>query len=362
MLKAFSQKTTRAKIGVVGSILIDIIASTEDEGALDATGKVEALNIGGCAYNISFYLRKLGAQVGIFSAVRDRSPLTPFIIRKLQTEKIDRRWIRFDADVPEGLFVAHKTGTDVTRAVTSTCIDSVSVEPDEISEFVKSYDLIVCDMGLNVDQLGHVLKAGRRYKKHVICNGTSDSRIEKIRHLTNVPPFFALVMNQAESKRLIPNLDELLLNERHGQIRKIAHAKNVIITRGALGMLCIDLDDNIRHYPPVSVREIKSTIGAGDALTACVAMSALDQEENAVLSLDTIGDFDAHMENIMPIALAEMGATRGSAFLFDRRVVKYGFKERKDNTFLRVDRGHWAMAGFALSLTIGLLAWFFPIH
>lgn len=355
MLRGFFQRKQQPRAGVVGSVLIDIIASTDEENRLDAVGRVATLNIGGCAYNIAYYLRQLKFQVSLFTVLKDRSILTPFIIRKLEREKIGRRFIFFDRDVPEGVFVAHHRGQQVDRAVTSTCVDAADLDLARLEEFISRCDVVACDMGLSVQQLSNVLEGAGRLRKNVICNATSDSRVTRIKGLHADRTMFALVMNADEARCLIPDLDTLLKRKKYSEIRRLAHARNVIITQGADGVICVTSDDELCRYAPINVPNVQSTVGAGDALTACVVASSVSLEPGGVLCLDRLGDFDSHMRGIMPIVLTQPGATRHSAELFDKGMVAYGYEGKRDSLLWRIDRAHWALIAAWLSIILAFI-------
>ena len=350
--RGFFRKTSGAKFGVIGSILIDVIASTVDESSRDAIGKVGSLNIGGCAYNISFYLRKLDLNVSIYSVLRNKSILTPFILNKLSKEKINRSNIDLRDDVPEGVFVAHQCGEEVERAVTSTCFDVSDLDLHKLESFVQSSDIIICDMGLSAEQLTCVMQYAGKVGKKVICNGTSDSRILHLQKLPSQTRMFALIMNTAECARLLPGLDTLIKEGKFAEIRKSCRAKNIVVTKGKSGMLVISGDDSIQNLPRIDVDNIVSTIGAGDALTACVAATSVDLGIDDPLNLNNLSGLQAKMRTIMPIVLAEVGATRNSGDLFDKRVVKFGYFEKPDSKSFGIEREHWGLVGWITGILL----------
>ena len=364
--KAFSRKNKRRKIGVCGSILIDVIAATDDELSADAIGEVGSLHIGGCAYNMAYYVRKLGLDVSVFSVLRNRSVLTPFILKKLQKEGIQRRFIKLEDDIDEGIFVAHRVGTDVTRAVTSVCFGTKPIDEKQFRQFVSEVDLVLCDFGLSADQLNVVLSICAEKEVKVFCNGTSDSRIKQLQSIDESKRMFALVMNAKESQSALGDLANNITDENADEIRSICRAENVIITMGSQGMKIVRSDNKVKQLGAVSVAKTSSTVGAGDALTACAAASSISFSRDAVLDISIQGgsQFEADLKNVMPKVLSTEGATSDSHALFDPSVVRYGFRGKtafkQDPVLLYLKRENWVsvgvMLGIVLTTTFGILS------
>ena len=350
MLRGYSRKRNRPKIGVIGSVLIDIIAVSNDHTKEDSIGEVASINIGGCAYNISYYLRQLKCRVSILTALKDRSILTPFIISKLRREGIFTNYIIVSEGIREGIFAAHQVGAEVKKAITSTCIDAVDIRQEFLERFVEDCDIVACDLGLDVREIASLLDIARERGLRVICNGTSDARVLRIKALANDKRFYAVVLNRSEISALVPNYQELIDSGSAQSLREQCRADNVIITLGENGMLTVSADNQFKPYPAVQVGEVRSTVGAGDALTACITAACVRNEYSDILNIDELDDFAAKFREIMPGVLSVQGATRGSDALFDGSVLSFGFASKTSKNYLGVDRDVWMVLGIFLGL------------
>lgn len=346
-------RSKQPKIGVIGSVLVDIIATPAQSQKEDSEGNV-SINIGGCAYNICYNLRKLNCKVSLFSVLKDESILTPFILNKLKQEKINHSFVFLDKTVPEGLFVSHAENKSSSKAVTSTCIDKAQLNFEKIRTFISKNDIIACDLGLSSAQLSTIIKICDKKGKKLICNGTSDGRINRITALDEGQKLYAIIMNSSQALTILPNFENLLEEEKYEEILLTSRAKNVIVTKSDKGMIRIDEAGECKRFPASTAPTVVTTIGAGDALTACVATASAGNNSDSFLGQNSSTRFSSKFNQIMPDVLAEEGATKGSDALFDHGVVTMGYGRKKSHKVLGIDRDVWMVSGILLAV-IGLV-------
>ncbi|MEL8055452.1 MAG: PfkB family carbohydrate kinase, partial [Pseudomonadota bacterium] len=222
----------------------------------------------------------------------------------------------------------------VKRAVTSTSIDQVSIDDLNISNFISNKSAIVCDLGMNANQLSVVLDEAGKSSIPVICNGTSDGRISRIQNIYSTTKFYALVMNRSEAKTIIENFSVNYASKNAKNICEQCHASAVVITLSERGMLTLFEDGSVREHPAYSTTSIVSTVGAGDAMTACLTAAVASRiSQNDSLEYNELDDCFGKMKRIMPTVLSIEGSTNGCDQLFSEKIVTQGFGKKRDDFF-----------------------------
>jgi D-beta-D-heptose 7-phosphate kinase/D-beta-D-heptose 1-phosphate adenosyltransferase len=110
--------------------------------------------------------------------------------------------------------------------------------------------------------------------------GSSRSRAKmvcldpKIRNFAHYREVDVITPNQNEAERAsgVEITDESSLSAAARQIRDLTGARNVLITRGELGMSMLSAEGEMTHIPTVA-REVYDVTGAGDTVIATLGLA-----------------------------------------------------------------------------------------
>lgn len=277
---------------VIGSVLVDIIAKVANsDRKRDRIGEVNGFAVGGCAYNIFFTIKSLGVPVRLFTGINSGSPFRKKIIRKLKEVGGRDFELKLIDNAPEALFVAQRFGPHIIQAVSSTSIDKYEFPESWLKSNIGYASVVVIDLSLTALQIDSIISHVNTSNAELICNGTSDDRIVRLKDLKNgrvnslvcsEDEFTALTgLNWGAASKMTPS-----------EVCRLAFCTRLVVTLGEKGFAMFDplSDDDIpKHYPAGTDQSaIKSTMGAGDALTACFAVARFqDRTRGMKFSVDT---------------------------------------------------------------------------
>ncbi len=273
---------------VVGSVLLDVIATYKEDtppNQIDITGTLDAYRIGGKAYNVAHNLVSLGCRTRLMTYLSGKSFSTSFFRKKLQEEGLLGDFVFFRNNLPEGAFVAHRRGSVVERAVTSTVIQIVNIPLGVIEKALEGVKLLVLDCSLSPSQISAFCKSAKQKSLGIIILGTSDSRVPSLL-FSELDPYSidVLILNKAEFRALCKKVAKLgsnraifddprkLTKETIIDICNNFYATNVIVTLSEDGMVILDKAGGSQSFDgPSKGQPVISTTGARDALSAVVA-------------------------------------------------------------------------------------------
>lgn len=240
--------------------------------------KRETWHLGG-AGNVVSNLLELGARavpIGVVGA--DEAA-------KMVRERFAERYARIDGVITDGSrpttrktrVVAH-SGRQYQQIVRADREDrspvSNLIEDRIIAAFnqaISSADAVIVsdyDKGLLTPRvLREVIGAGRS-RTRMVC---LDPKIRNFAHYREVD---VITPNQREAERAsgVEITDASTLGAAARRIRDLTDSKNVLITRGELGMSLLDAEGEMTHIPTMA-REVYDVTGAGDTVIATLTLS-----------------------------------------------------------------------------------------
>ena len=120
---------------VIGSVHLDAIANFEDAGqetAVDKIGTQFRLATGGTAFNVARYLKSLGHETFILSALNRHSESAPIIDRALETAGLRPDYLLDDPTLGESAFVALFRSGELFLASSHTNVDQSQIITDTL--------------------------------------------------------------------------------------------------------------------------------------------------------------------------------------------------------------------------------------
>ncbi len=274
------EKFSEQRIVVIGDLMLDEfiwgqVRRISPEAPVPVVEvKRETLNPGG-AGNVVTNLIELGAQavpVGIIGDDEAGSMLS----RRFKECSAGTSGLVVDDTRPttrKTRIVAHSQQMVRADREDRTPIKGV-IEQRVISAFMTALDradaVIISDYDkglLTPTVLGAVIEAARSRGK-IVC---LDPKIKNFLHYRRVD---VITPNQLEAERAtgIELTDQAALAAAAQRIRQMLDCRNVLITRGELGMSLLDVEGRIMHIPTVA-REVYDVTGAGDTVIATLALS-----------------------------------------------------------------------------------------
>lgn len=354
----FSQKLKPPTALVIGSVLVDIIVDSPQDSSLeDQIGKIDRLRLGGCAFNIFKNLRHLNVNAQILTALKKDSPLRVFVELAIRNSGARRSIVLKSSANHEGIFVAFVDNGKSYKAVTSTVVDYTHVDFSSYEKILKISDVIVIDMSLTQSQIEQLIRLSLRYGVPIVCNGTSDGRVKKLRMLPEKNlRLHSLVCSEGEAMSLFEDSIEKIVSCKPSDLCRLACCDFVLITRGAKGYVQFDArSDAPRFEPAPHLNEkmtIQTTLGAGDALTACYAAElATSRLQERSFSFD-------HFVRLVGSRVPEILNTRGATEDSNIDLGSLGWLEKlnEPGKSLGIRSDHWQMVGAVFAVLAVLVA------
>ena len=258
-------------IVVIGAVFVDIKGyplSTYIPGGRNS-GRVEQVH-GGVSRNIVEDIANVELRPSFVRLV-DESSAGADVVKKLQSHKVDTRYIRTTPDgMGTWLAIFDNTG-DVTASISkrpdlSPIADILDEQGDEI---FSQADSILLEIDMEKDIVKRTFALAEKYRKPVYAVVSNMSiAIERRDFLRSVHCF---ICNQQEAGILFSeNYDGLSPDEMLPILRdKIrgAQIRRMVVTMGAQGAVFATLDGEDGYCPAKKV-DVKDTTGAGDAFFA----------------------------------------------------------------------------------------------
>jgi D-beta-D-heptose 7-phosphate kinase/D-beta-D-heptose 1-phosphate adenosyltransferase len=170
---------------------------------------------------------------------------------------------------------------------------STIVEDRVIAAFnqaLSSADAVIVsdyDKGLLTPRALRAVIGSARSRVRLVC---LDPKIRNFAHYREVD---VITPNQAEAERAsgVEITDERSLSAAARRIRELTECKNVLITRGELGMSLLGEGEQMTHIP-TTAREVYDVTGAGDTVIAALTLalaSGADLNEAAIIANHAAG-------------------------------------------------------------------------
>ncbi len=261
------------KILVIGACNIDIIGMASEKLLQNESniGKIR-IALGGVAKNIATNLYNLGADVAFLTLIgKDH-------FARLQKEELDALKMDFDnsffKDTLSSTYVAiHDENGDLAVAVNDMRafeqIDKEDFEP--LHDYIDTFDVLVFDTNLTQDVLEHLI---RKYQdKTIFVDGVSQSKVRRLKNL--LPHIDLLKINQFELNALlnVENCDIIA-----GVKYLIQNGLKCCLVSSSNNPITYNIERNIYQSITHKIKDIKSTIGAGDALFSGVIYSLINDK------------------------------------------------------------------------------------
>ncbi len=276
-----------AKILVIGSAHLDILAEFNDfgqEDAIDKIGSAVNLGFGGTALNISAWLDELGYRPFLFTAIDHSSFTGQAVLNALRAGRLSTKYVLDDSQLSDSAFVAGLTGGDLNFAVSYMGVGESGRMEDALSEVVPRFRWVVFDCNLSKWMIGVIAELCRDTRATLIGTATSDTKADR---LLSAQPYGigAVSLNLREAGAL---LDVAEPNpEQFRELRAQLNCETLLVTVGKEGWYLVQND--VAHYsPPLGIDPI-STVGAGDAacaglISALVTSRPIPEEVNRVVA------------------------------------------------------------------------------
>jgi len=248
---------------VIGATNIDVIGSSYNN-IIDKESNVGdiTISLGGVAKNIATNLLYLGEEVAFLTLIGNDN------FSLLQRSEFDKLNLdishSFIKSTKSNIYLAiHDSNGDLITGIN----DMSSFESLKMSDFyplddyIRSFDVLVFDTNLNEKTLNYLIT---QYKdKTIYVDGVSQTKVLRIK---NVLPYIDLLkINDYELNALL-NINNCDIIKDIKKVLKLG-VKNCVVSLSSKPIVYND-GNEIYQSEIQKVKEIKSTMGAGDALLA----------------------------------------------------------------------------------------------
>jgi ribokinase len=285
----------------IGAALVDIMARVARHPADDDEVFVSDLTFlaGGAAANTAYACAKLGLLTAFLGKLGLNDPFNKKIMKDFNKVKVSSSLIKYSNKYSTGsAFVALNPDGDRRIYAYSGAANYLSKEDIIEGELTQTKTIFLSSLR-NLEPFIKATKIARKNNIPVILNPGMliiDQRFENIKILLENDDI--LILSQREYSTLM-NIQEreLELKSVERTLKELISLgiKVVIITRGKFGaLLCTSLD--IVLIPPIKVKQVADTTGAGDAFSAGFILGFvqnLSYEFDALKKNVRIGNFVA---------------------------------------------------------------------
>jgi len=249
------------KILVLGACNIDIIG-TAKQSLLDSESNLGNINIavGGVAKNIANNLYNLGANVSFLTLIGKDA----FSIKQVQ--ELDNIGIDYHnsivKDVKSSIYLAvHDAQGDLNVAI-NDMFDFEDLKPEDfeqLDEYIKTFDVLVFDTNMSCEMLTYLIT---KYQDKIIyVDGVSQTKVVRLKKV--IKYIDLLKINQYELNSLQTNKNyDIIIGVRELLKQGL---KTCIVSHSDLP-ITYNIKDEIFSSETQKAKNIKSTMGAGDAL------------------------------------------------------------------------------------------------
>ncbi|MBN2540259.1 MAG: hypothetical protein JXB08_01910 [Bacilli bacterium] len=246
---------------VIGACNIDLIGTTL-EPVIPHESNIGhiSISLGGVAKNIATNLYNLGADIA-FLTILGADRFANLQEKELTDLGIDfSHSFRKDSLSSTYLAVHDSNGEMVTGVNDMRAFETLTIEEFKpLDDYIKSFDVLIFDTNLRQEVLEYLIQT---YKdKLIYVDGVSQTKVVRIQ---SVLPFIDLLkINNYELNSLldIENCDII-----YGVKQLIQRGVKHCMVSSANEPITYNIEENIYQSITHKMKEIKSTMGAGDAL------------------------------------------------------------------------------------------------
>ncbi len=246
---------------VIGAINVDIIGTSSNKIMMSESNLgLTTLSIGGVAKNIVTNLKYLNADVSFLTLIgNDKlSDLQKNFLKEAQIDYFQS----FQKDVVSSTYLAvHDETGDLLTAINSMkSFEDLSVEDFKTKhEYIESFDTLVLDVNLSKDVLNYLIETYKN--KSIYVDGVSQSKVNRISKV--IQHIDLIKINNYELNSLVNQEDCDIIFGIKQLLKK--GLKSCVVSSGDEA-ITYNIEKNIYTSKIETVKDIVSTMGAGDAL------------------------------------------------------------------------------------------------
>jgi sugar/nucleoside kinase (ribokinase family) len=179
--------------------------------------------------------------------------------------------------VPESIFIGQRSGSKLQDCVSSTSIQAVDLDYVKIESELHNAAIAVIDLSLSPSQIVAIAKLCRRTNTELFCNGTSDGRIGRLVGLKD-ERLDVLICTEDEFTTLSGFEFSDAIEKSNQEVCSKTFCRKLVVTRGEQGFVIFDPQEGSPSHRDAGTDQstVISTMGAGDALTACYTAVAFE--------------------------------------------------------------------------------------
>lgn len=249
------------KILVIGGCNIDIIGLSKNTliNSESNIGNV-SVSIGGVAKNIANNLYYLGADISFITLIGNDGFST------LQMSTLDELGIDYSKSIHKKCrsscyLAVHDSVGELSTAINDMEALEKLAEEDfyGLDDVISKADVLVFDTNLNERTLTYLI---RKYQNKIICvDGVSQTKVIRIKNVIN--HINLLKINIFELNALVKHLNHDII---FGVKRLLEQGLETCIVSRAKEPIIYNIESEIHQLATTKIEDIKSTMGAGDAL------------------------------------------------------------------------------------------------
>ncbi len=265
---------------VIGGTNIDIIGRSKAK-LVDRDSNIGdvSVTIGGVAKNIMENLKYLGESVDFLTYVGN-DIFAQLLCKPLDDLEIDYKESLF-SDRKNNVYLAiHNSDGDMNHGLNDmedfSLLDPIFLKSKH--EYIDGFDVLVLDCNLSKESLDYLINTYKRKKIYV--EGVSQAKVIKLLDLLEYVDL--LKINNLELKALL-NMD--ICDIIKGVKDLVSMGLETVVVSSGKSPITYNIDDEVFESGVYEAKNIKSTVGAGDALFAGIVFS-LNQGRNMHEAID----------------------------------------------------------------------------
>jgi len=248
---------------IIGACNIDLIGISRKK-LIEHESNIGEIRIalGGVAKNIATDLHYLGSDVAFMTLIGE-DYFSGLQKKELEDIGLDFQHSFFKKTLSSTYLAVHDHDGDMNIAINDMrAFESLKIEDfQNAEEYINGFDIIVMDTNLNQDVLEYLIA---KYKnKPIYVDGVSQSKVIRIKKVLEHIALLKINRYELNSLLNIENCDIIL-----GVKKLIGLGLRNCLVSSANDPITYNIDTNIYQSITHKNENIKSTIGAGDALFA----------------------------------------------------------------------------------------------
>lgn len=246
---------------MIGACNIDIIG-TSNSPLINHESNIGNIRIalGGVAKNIATNLYNLGADVAFLTLIGE-DYFSALQKKELDNIKIDFHRSFFKKTLSSTYVAIHDEQGELAVAVNDMrAFEALTIEEFKtLDDYIGSFDGLILDTNLNQDVLEYLI---RTYQDKFICvDGVSQSKVVRIQNVLNHIDLLKLNQYELNSLTKLENCDII-----YGVKMLTQMGLKTCMVSSSSEPITYNIESNIYQSIAHKIKDIKSTMGAGDAL------------------------------------------------------------------------------------------------